>query len=256
MATPSRKLTPSPEFDWNQHSAFLVRSPDGGLIFDLDHNRFRKLDPIGTEMWSLLSCGMAEDEVSDILARRFNIETAIIAADLKSLLAAAAKFDLSPARVLISDQPNPLVEKKQPSFPWYGQDVRASRPKTSTFSVLKAFFGLLWFDRVLSRQTLKHLCQRVNNWPVKIVNGSIDPQCIGRICASVERACVWHRKPAVCLQRSAVTTCLLRNEGVEARMIIASKVMPLEPHAWVEVDSCPVNDFPKVSSLYLRFVSL
>jgi hypothetical protein len=250
------ELTPSPMCDWNKRCAFLVTSKDGGLIFDIDHRRFRVLDTVAAEMWKLLNQGKSEPEVVDTIARLCNVDRQIVAGDLKKLLASAADVDLAPERVFVTPQPESLTNGNgQKSYPWYGQDATTYRPQTRSMTVLKAFIGLIWSDRVLSKHALKGLCRRVSEWPIAETENKHDPELIGRICGAVEKACVWYRKPAVCLQRSAVTTCLLRSEGVAARMVVASKVMPLEPHAWVEVAGYPVNDFPKVRSLYLRFVS-
>lgn len=67
----------------------------------------------------------------------------------------------------------------------------------------------------------------------------------GDLVWSVEEACVWYCKRAACLQRSAVTTWLLRRHGVAAEMVIGFRPLPFESHAWVEVDGRVVNDRPQ-----------
>ena len=62
---------------------------------------------------------------------------------------------------------------------------------------------------------------------------------------SVEEACVWYPKRAMCLQRSAVATWLLRRHGIAAEMVIGFRPLPFESHAWVEVDGQVVNDRPQ-----------
>ena len=59
---------------------------------------------------------------------------------------------------------------------------------------------------------------------------------------SIEEACVWYVKRAACLQRSAVTTWLLRRNGIAAELVIGCRPLPFESHAWVEVDGHVVND--------------
>ena len=56
----------------------------------------------------------------------------------------------------------------------------------------------------------------------------------------------WYPKQAMCLQRSAVTTCLLRSAGVQAEMIIGCQRLPFLAHAWVEVDGEVINDKAQV----------
>ena len=62
---------------------------------------------------------------------------------------------------------------------------------------------------------------------------------------AVEEACVWYVKRAACLQRSFVTTRMLRRHGFAAEMVIGCRPLPFESHAWVEVDGRVVNDLPQ-----------
>ena len=67
---------------------------------------------------------------------------------------------------------------------------------------------------------------------------------------SVDEACVWYVKRAPCLQRSAVTACLLRRHGIRAEMVIGYRGLPFESHAWVEVDARIVNDRPQYQKFF------
>lgn len=66
-----------------------------------------------------------------------------------------------------------------------------------------------------------------------------------RVLWSVDEACVWYVKRAMCLQRSVVTTWLLRRHGVPAQTVIGYRPLPFESHAWVEVEGEVVNDCPQ-----------
>lgn len=72
-----------------------------------------------------------------------------------------------------------------------------------------------------------------------------------QVCNAINRACVWYPKRILCLQRSAVTTCLLRNCGVPARMTIGAQRFPFRAHAWTEVNGRPVNERREVEKIYL-----
>ena len=72
----------------------------------------------------------------------------------------------------------------------------------------------------------------------------------GDVVWSVEEACVWYGKRAMCLQRSAVATWLLRRHGVAAQMVIGCRPLPFESHAWVEVDGQIVNDLPQYQRVF------
>src|SRR5260370_19503425 len=71
-----------------------------------------------------------------------------------------------------------------------------------------------------------------------------------RVCDAVNHACIWYPKRALCLQRSAVTTCLLRSCGVPAQMVIGAQKLPFKAHAWVEVNGRPVNERTDVQTIY------
>jgi hypothetical protein len=61
---------------------------------------------------------------------------------------------------------------------------------------------------------------------------------------------MYYPKKAMCLQHSAVVTCLLRRRGVPAEMVLAAQEFPPKAHAWVEVDGVVVNDFTAVQRVY------
>jgi transglutaminase superfamily protein len=75
---------------------------------------------------------------------------------------------------------------------------------------------------------------------------------VDEIVWAVDEACVWYVKRAACLQRSAVTTWLLRRNGVSSTLVIGYRPVPFESHAWVEVEGGIVNDRPQ----YQRFFTV
>jgi transglutaminase superfamily protein len=114
--------------------------------------------------------------------------------------------------------------------------------------VLEAYLSLIRFDLYLARGNFGTLHNKVRNYPTRKKISSIDS--IGRICAAVDMACIWYFKEALCLQRSAVTACLLRKYGVSAHLVIGAQQMPFKAHAWVEVDGRVVNDKQYVPEMY------
>jgi len=73
----------------------------------------------------------------------------------------------------------------------------------------------------------------------------------GDIVWSVDEACVWYVKRAACLQRSVVTTWLLRRHGIAAQLVIGCRPLPFESHAWVEVDGRVINDLPQYQRAFV-----
>jgi hypothetical protein len=114
--------------------------------------------------------------------------------------------------------------------------------------VLQAYLRLIRFDLYLARGDFVALHNKVRNYPIGKVPAS--PDSVEPICSAVDMACIWYCKEVLCLQRSAVTACLLREYGVSAHMVIGAQQMPFKAHAWVEVDGRVVNDKSYVTAVY------
>jgi hypothetical protein len=108
------------------------------------------------------------------------------------------------------------------------------------FLTLKAYWKLIHFDRYLARRGFSDLYHEVRTFPIS--QETPPPDAIERICSAVDVACIWYWKQALCLQRSAATTCLLKRYGIRAQMAIGARQIPFKAHAWVEVDGHVVND--------------
>jgi Transglutaminase-like superfamily len=111
-----------------------------------------------------------------------------------------------------------------------------------------ALAALMMIDVTLKLIGINALRRIVSDWPI---NGETpDSKTVADVCSAVIRACAWHSKKALCLQRSATTTCLLRSIGAPAEMVIGVHKMPFYGHAWVEVHGQVVNDHPKVQTFF------
>lgn len=116
------------------------------------------------------------------------------------------------------------------------------------FLVLQAYSRLIYFDLLLARGNFLSVYQRVRNYP--LTKPSRTSNATERICRAVDEACIWYWKEVLCLQRSAATTCLLKQHGLAARMMIGAQPLPFRAHAWVEVDGAVVNDKPYMREIY------
>jgi hypothetical protein len=76
------------------------------------------------------------------------------------------------------------------------------------------------------------------------------PPSTADVVWAVDEACVWYVKRVACLQRSAVTTWLLRRHGIHGELIIGYRAVPFESHAWVEVNGAVVNDLAQYQSKF------
>ncbi|MBS1851398.1 MAG: lasso peptide biosynthesis B2 protein [Acidobacteria bacterium] len=113
--------------------------------------------------------------------------------------------------------------------------------------VVRAYLRLVHFDRLLAKDDFAALYQEVRLCPLSATPG---PDAVERVCGAVDMACIWYWKEVLCLQRSAVVACLLRQCGVPAKMNIGCQVLPFRAHAWVEVHGQVVNDKPYVREIY------
>ena len=116
------------------------------------------------------------------------------------------------------------------------------------FLFLKAYWSLVSFDRSVARNRFADLHARVRRCRIRAKAPPAD--VVERISSAVNLACIWYWKEVLCLQRSAATTCLLKQHGVAAQMVIGTQRMPFKAHAWVEVDGAVVNDKPYTPEMY------
>jgi hypothetical protein len=128
--------------------------------------------------------------------------------------------------------------------------------KVSRFRSLKdthlGFIALFTYELVLRVAGFGWLCTIVEQWPVAR-RRAWTPEIVRQVCAGIDRARLWYPKKVLCLQHSAVVTCLLRRRGVPANMIFAARRKPFYAHAWSEVEGTVVNDEQSIRTSYSRF---
>jgi hypothetical protein len=120
------------------------------------------------------------------------------------------------------------------------EDIKLLKRETVT-----AFIGLAAFDLLLKFAGFQSLIKRVEHYPTAQPR-TTDREICRRVRAMVDRAQMYYPKKAMCLQHSAVVTCLLRRRGVPAEMVLAAQEFPVRVHAWAEVEDKVVNDFQSV----------
>ncbi len=112
----------------------------------------------------------------------------------------------------------------------------------------QALFMLLAYDILSALCSFQTIYSMVRGWKV---NGKADgSDIVDRVCMAVNYACVWYPKQALCLQRSFVTTYLLRKYGLSAHMVLGAQKLPFKAHAWVEVEGRAVNERSNVQATY------
>jgi hypothetical protein len=234
---------------------YVTTSKDGTVVFDPQQDKLLRLNSMSIEMWGLLSNGNTESRVIEIIAQKCGVERQRVGKSLSNLLALMADAGFTTHCVLLT-QDQPLDRAAgSPSRPWYGKPSQRYAARPTRSMVFCAIVGLLFFDLILSVFSMKSMCALVKAWPLRRPGGQARTNLVADICRAVEKACIWYPRSTLCLQRSAITTCLLRSHGVAARMAVGVRTIPFLPHAWVEAEGVVVNDFPRVAQFYSLLAS-
>lgn len=127
-----------------------------------------------------------------------------------------------------------------------------SRAYANEFAPLlfwKAMVGLLLFDLLGLSRNFARMHRFVTHW--RVAKGTVPRGDITeRVCKAVNYACVWYPKQVLCLQRSIVTTCLMRDAGISASVVMGAQTLPFKAHAWTEVNGRAVNERRDVQNVY------
>lgn len=226
---------------------------DGTIILNVRTGVLYSVIGAGSVMWTRLSSspnGLSpQDIVSWIVAEFSEVPEQVVRRDVEKLLTEFYDRGL----LEVSDK-NP--ERFYPSSAtWSNRLVQPLiRTMVNTFIKLRltsaaAFIELACVDLTLNIGGFSLLHQLVKTWPL-LEQGNTSTTTAKQVCESVDKAGRFYVKQAMCLQRSAAVTCLLRSNGVPAKMVLACRKTPFEGHAWVEVDNQVINDTQKVKTYY------
>ena len=120
--------------------------------------------------------------------------------------------------------------------------------QVSRLLVWKALLGFLLFDLLGFGRSFARLHRYVRRYGTAKLTTRVD--VIDSVCTAVNYACVWYPRRVLCLQRSAVTTCLLRKSGLPAQMVIGTQSLPFKAHAWTELHGHALNERRDVQRIY------
>jgi prolyl oligopeptidase len=112
----------------------------------------------------------------------------------------------------------------------------------------QALVALFIYDILSTFGPFKAIYSTVKQW--KVVEKPVGQDTVERVCKAVNYACVWYPKQVLCLQRSFVTTYLLRMQGLPAQMVLGAQKLPFKAHAWVEANGGTVNERSDVQATY------
>jgi hypothetical protein len=199
-------------------------------------------------IWRLLKLKYSLSQIADHVAAEFQAPQERVYQDLREFIR-----NLTHHGLLVAGN----AEKEKHRQKWIcllflrWHAVRHSPERTTNvyFLFCAAICALLAFDLFGFSRNFAVMHEFVRRWIS--TPGRSDPEAVDRVCRAVNYACVWYPKRVLCLQRSAVTTCLLRSCGVSAEMVIGAQKFPFKAHAWTEVNGNPINERRDVRSVYL-----
>lgn len=248
------------------------RHRDGSVLLSIADDRVCKLNGVGALTWMILednTAGVSVDdlvrELSDQFERinaegelRYEVSREQLRKDTTQFLAKITQLKLLQVKTS-ADGPELYYIKSGVSgttsnrvgVATAAKHVDVTRPESpltvSKRETLTAFAGLLAFDLLLKFRGFYSLINRVEHWPITEPH-TTDLQTCRRVRAIVDRAQMYYPKKAMCLQHSAVLTCLLRRRGVPAEMVLAAQEFPPRAHAWAEVEGEVINDRQSVKN--------
>jgi hypothetical protein len=207
---------------------------DGAVLLDMEHDTMIGLNYVGSYVWTKLHSGLSVDQIIGALAIETGEEVGLIEEDVKAFVKELE------SQHLLGSTTETAIAHRQPF-------LKARRLIKALLMIL-SFDALLLKTRALGGPAFEPLRKRVHLWPITPLSDS--SVSVDAACEIVESACSWYPKNVLCLQRSAATTCFLRDQGVFAELVVGARKMPFAAHAWVEVSGRVVNDKPGVVARY------
>lgn len=230
---------------------FSPATEQGSVVLNLERGTILSLNGTGSLMFSKLAAqehGLTRDELIELVQHEFQdvpksrLENAVDAllVQLEQVGTVAAVQDRARRWELRGE----LAEKVPVC-------VRHLLPvllfvRAYTFAALMLLFTA---EIVRKLGGFRAIHRSVEKWGVGCGKPS-DEIALLRACTAVNRACTWHPKRALCLQRTSVLVCLLRSLGFPAEMVIGVHKMPFYGHAWTEVSGRVLNDHANAQKFF------
>lgn len=244
MATVTERFTISPHI-------YSTSDDDGSTILDVENDKIYSLIGVSSLIWAKLAAssrGLMLHSIVDYVSECFQeVPRQTIEADASRLLESLRSKGILTAGDKSGDFRSSFSQSISRSFMFLAR-MSASvllRLRLYTFT---AFLGIATVNLVLRIFGFNRLCEAIKTWPVNDRVSGLEQK--EQVCEAVKKAASWYPPQSVCLQRSAVATCLLRQSGVAADLVIGCRKIPFGAHAWVEVAGEVANDKRQVQEFY------
>jgi hypothetical protein len=254
------------------HTDRVRRHRDGSIVLSIAEDRVCRLNGVGALTWMVMEdipASLSVDEIVRALEQQFEAinaegelcyevsheqlrsDTELFLRKMASMgLVAVSQDSRGQKFYAVKDDVSATTSAPAPADPFQeiaaevDQNTRVTKRETFT-----AFVGLFAFDLLVKFAGFEALIKRVESWPTAEPRKT-DREICRRVRATVDRAQMYYPKKAMCLQHSAVVTCLLRRRGVPAEMVLGARAFPPKAHAWAEVMNEVVSDSPRVKAKY------
>ena len=254
------------------HTDRVRRHKDGSIVLSIAEDRVCRLNGVGALTWMVMEdipARLTVDEIVRALEQQFEAinaegelcydvsheqlrsDTELFLRKMASMgLVAVSQDSRGQKFYAVKDDVSATTSAPAPADPFQetaaevDQNTRVTKRETLT-----AFVGLFAFDLLVKFAGFEALIKKVESWPTAEPRKT-DREICRRVRATVDRAQMYYPKKAMCLQHSAVVTCLLRRRGVPAEMVLGARAFPPKAHAWAEVMNEVVSDSPRVKAKY------
>lgn len=223
-----------------------VQNQDGAVLLDLQQGICFGMTPVGMEIWESFKKKQSLDEVCKRLFGEYpEVPRERIAEDVEQFVQELQ------ANCLVSNQRSEPNSVPLPKLLALIQSRLSSKrkPRRPRLLFCKALLGLAAFDIFGFGNNFSQVYGFVRGWDIS--NTLVSDEFCVQVCMAVNQACVWYPKRVLCLQRSTVTTCLLRHCGVPAELVLGAQKFPFKAHAWTEVNRRPLNERRDVQRFYM-----
>lgn len=227
---------------------------DGAAIFNILTGKFHSVLQEGSLVWSklaLTSDGVTLEEVIDYLISRGRFANAP-RTGVKSAVEAMFGKLVALGLIYRDDQPSIPPVNFVANARYYTRSVLVAVARPAIGMLMRrgrithaVLLYLFTYDLLLKLTGFQQLYRSIHTWPLA-KQTTLDTSDIATLCGTIDTARLWYPRKIQCLPFSAMTTCLLRCCGVDAKMVTGIQQDPFNGHAWVEVDQTVVNDKPRV----------
>src|ERR1043165_9860112 len=232
---------------------FSPATDEGCIVLNAERGNVLSLNNTGAFMFAKLAQakeGLTRDELVELVKREFDdLETTRIEKGINDLFARLEQTGtIQTEQTVMSIRRRNVRAELAARLPICVRHLLRPLLQANAYTI--AALVLLFTAEVIRKLGgFRSIHRAVEHW--EILNQSpADDVTLANACAAVNRACTWHPKRSMCLQRASVLVCLLRSVGFPAQMIIGVHKMPFYGHAWTEVGGKVVNDHPNAQKFF------